>query len=337
MGEHTDYNRGLVLPTVIPQRTSVELEPRADAHVTVRSDGFGEAEYVLGEERSGRGWLDYVQGCTATLRAAGHELGGFTARISSDVPIGAGVASSAALEVALLRALREAFDLALDDLGLALAGQRAEVEFVGARVGLMDQLVASLGRERTALYLDIADLTHELVPLPASVEFLVVDSGVAHAHASGEYNKRRAECEEACRRLSVGSLREIDPADLDGRVAALPDPFGRRVRHVVTENERVLRARAALEAADAEVLGTLFDASHASQRDDYEVSAPEVELLARLLNVDAGVYGARLSGGGFGGAVVAVVRSGQAAEVAERTLRSYRRAGQVGRRLVPPP
>lgn len=335
MGEHTDYNRGLVLPTVLPHRTVVELTAREDLRVRVRSLGFGEAEYALGGERPRGGWLDYVQGCTAALLAAGHRLRGFDAEIRSDVPVGAGVSSSAALEVALLRALREAFQLTLDDVGLARVGQEAENAFVGARVGIMDQLVASLGRPGTALFLDTADLRHEVVPLPASLELAVIDSGVAHDHADGRYNARRAECEEICRRLGIASLRELPPEGARA-LAALPERLARRARHVARENERVRRAVAALRAGDAPALGALFDASHASQRDDYEVSTAAVDRLAEVFRSDPAVYGARLTGGGFGGAIVAAVHAGEARAVALRVSEVYERSTTVRARIIVP-
>jgi len=231
-----------------------------------------------------------------------------------------------------LRALREAFALGLDDAALALLGRDVENDFVGARVGVMDQFAASLGRPGAALFLDTADLSHELVVIPRQVDIVVVDSGVAHAHASGGYNLRRAECEEACRLLGVGSLREV--SDVSG-ADPLPDRLRRRVRHVVSENARVRDTVAALRRGDVELLGRLFNESHASQRQDYEVSAPEVDLLADLLRRDGSVAGARLTGGGFGGAVVALVPSGEGKKVASRVLRAYERAGWHGRAIVP--
>jgi galactokinase len=337
IGEHTDYNDGFVLPTAIPQRTEVALAPRPDDTVRVTSMALGDGleDYVLGGEAPGRGWLDYVQGVTHALATAGHHVGGFDACIDSRVPIGSGLASSAALEVSLLRALRDAFALALDDVALALLGQRAENELVGARVGPMDQMAASLADERSALFLDTRSLAWERVPLPAGVEILVVDSGVAHDHARGEYNTRRTECERAAALLGVRALRDVSPADLP-RVAALPPPLDARARHVVTENARVLDAVAALRAADARRLGALFDASHASMRDDFAVSVPAVDTLVGLTRRAPGVYGARLTGGGFGGAIVAVVEASRGKRIGDAVVRRF--GGETGGRatlLVP--
>ena len=339
IGEHTDYNQGFVLPMPIPQRTVAELAPRADEQVRAASASLtGEVEqYALGAETPGRGWLDYVQGLTWALRADGALILGFDLRLASSVPIGAGLASSAALEVAVLRALRAAFRLPLDDVELALLGQRAENEFVGARVGVMDQMAASLGVGGRALLIDTRSLEHRSVALPAGAELVVIDSGVAHRNRAGGYNARRAECERACGLLGVRALRDLAAADLP-QLAALPDPLARRVRHVVGENERVRAALAALEAGDVVRLGALLDASHASLRDDYEVSTPEVDRLVEIARAQPETLGARLTGGGFGGAIVALVGRGAAAAVAERITRGFtRQTGRSATVLVRPP
>jgi galactokinase len=251
------------------------------------------------------------------------------------VPVGSGLSSSAALEVSLLRALRDAFGLRLDDVALALLGQRAEVEFVGAPVGIMDQLASSLADAHAALFVDTRTLAHERLPLPADVEIAVVNSGVTHGHATGDYRTRRAECERAARRLGVPQLRDLAEAELP-RALLLPDPLGRRVRHVVTEDARVLAAVEALRRGDGAQLGALFDASHASQRDDYEVSVPEIDLLVSLARAEPEVLGARLTGGGFGGSIVALARSGSARAVADRVAEAYgRRSGGRATVLVP--
>ena len=258
-----------------------------------------------------------VAGLTAALAADGHELGGFDARIESDVPQGAGLASSAALEIAVLRALREAYHLPLDDVQLALLGQRAENEFVGAQTGIMDQMAASLARPRTALFLDCRTLAYELIPLPEDAAILVLDSGIRHQHSAGAYNTRRAECAAAARLLGVASLRDATTAVLD-RIAALPTPLDRRAHHVVTENARVLEAREALRRGDLARLGALMLASHASQRDNFAVSLPKIDQLVELASTQPGVYGARLTGGGWGGCVIALAEREQAATIAGR-------------------
>jgi galactokinase len=341
IGEHTDYSGGFVLPLAIPQRTRVELAVQDGTRVRAWSANFDgrdqrkPAEYRLGEETPGRGWLDYVQGVTQVLARQGYRLGGFDLRIESDVPPGSGLSSSAALEVSLLRALREAFRLDLDDVKLALAGQKAENDFVGAPVGVMDQMASSLADATTALFLDTRHLRYQRIPLPAGAELAVIDSGVSHSHSTGEYRVRRRECEKAAELLGVPQLRDLDRNDL-WRLAALPEPLDRRARHVITENARVRGAVAAMQEGNLERLGTLINASHDSLRDDYEVSVPEVDLLVRLAQAEPDVYGARMTGGGFGGSIVILARQGSARAVGDRVAERYsRESGRTGTRLVP--
>jgi galactokinase len=330
IGEHTDYNEGFVLPTPIPQKTRAEVARRPGDAVTVVSATLGETEsYVLGDEqRTGR-WIDYVQGLTRALRETGHSLTGFDLRLESDVPVGSGLSSSAALEVSVLRALREAFSLSIDDVLLARLGQKAENDHVGAPVGLMDQLVSSLGRQGEALLMDMRSLAVEPVPLPRSVELVVIDSGIRHSNVGGGYGERRAECRRAADLLGVPQLRDADLDMLER--ARLPVPLDRRARHVVTENLRVLETAAALRRGDLEVVSAAFAASHASMRDDFETSVPEIDLLVSLAVAGPHVHGARLTGGGFGGAIVALAERGKGAEVAARVgteyeARTHRRA-----------
>ena len=342
IGEHTDYNGGFVLPTAIPQRTTIELSRRGDRTVRVASrdvgageEGAGIQTYALGEEAPGRGWVDYVQGTTQLLAADGFALGGFDAFLASDVPIGSGLSSSAALLVALLRAFREGFGFDLDDVQIARVAQRVENEFVGAHVGIMDQMASSLADDRTALFLDTRSLEYRRVPIPReAMEIAVINSGVQHSHAGGDYNTRRAECEQASQMLGIGQLRDLGVPDL-ARLDALPDVLRRRARHVITENARVLEAVEALEARDGARLGVLFAASHASMRDDYEVSVPEIDRLVALADAEPGAFGARLTGGGFGGSIVVLCRAGEAARVAANVAERYRAPGREATVLVP--
>jgi len=339
IGEHTDYNGGYVLPMAIPQRTWVAISHAADHHARVSSRNLGGGdrirEFSVGGEVVTRSWIDYVQGVTQAMARDGHAVRGFDLAIVSDVPLGSGLSSSAALEVAVLRGLRDLFRLELDDVRLAQLGQIAENDFVGAPVGLMDQMAASLADDRTALFLDTRTLQYEQVPLPGGGGLVVINSGVAHNHASGDYRTRRAECERAAAALGVPQLRDLGPADLP-RVAALPEPLDRRARHVVTEDERVLESVAAMKAGDLRRLGELFAASHASQRDDFEVSVREIDLLVDLASAEPGVFGARLTGGGFGGSIVALVEASASAGIGERVARAYReRSGHTPAILVP--
>lgn len=348
IGEHTDYNGGFVLPTNIPQAVHAQFRPREDRLVRVVSTEFPSPtpkaeegavyEYLLGEEKAAKRWTDYVQGVTQVLARENVAIRGFEVLIHSNVPMGAGLSSSAAFEVALLRGLNQLFSLGLDGKRIARLGQKVENDFVGARCGIMDQMVASLGVPGEAIFIDTRDLTTKAVPLPTDkVELLVVNSGVSHSHANGDYNRRRQECEVACETLGVHELRDLGMKDL-GRLSVLPDVLQRRARHVITENARVLEAVDALAKGDIARLGQLFIESHRSMRDDYEVSVPEIDLLVRLACEFDEVLGARLTGGGFGGSIVALVKPGMAARVGETLRRAYdAKSGKTATVLVPPP
>lgn len=338
IGEHTDYHDGYVLPTVIPQRTCVQMTRRADHIVRATSSAIDNAaeEYEIGHEAAGRGWLDYVQGVTATLARRGVRVPGFDVRIESSVPLGAGVASSAALEVSLLRALRLILNLDVDDVALAKMAQSAETDFVGAPVGIMDQMASSLGRDGEALFLDTRSLEVERIPLPPAVELVVIHSGVTHAHAGGEYVTRRRESFEAAERLAVARLRDVDLSMMPA-IEALPPPLNRRARHIVSENSRVLASVAALRGGDAQRLGALLNESHVSMRDDYETSTAEIDVLVTIAQARDDVYGARLTGGGFGGSIVALVSAGRAHRAAAQISADYHeRTGREPIVLVPP-
>jgi galactokinase len=328
IGEHTDYHEGFVMPCAIPQRTHVDLRERADRRVIAISAEQPDTtvEFTVGEERRRGDWGDYVQGITDALHRAGTALQGFSLSVQSTVPVGSGLSSSAALEVALLRALRDLFALALTDVDIALLAQRAEVDFVGAPVGIMDQMASSVAGEHDALFLDTRSLVYERVPLPAAMGLVVIDSGVAHRHAGGGYVTRRRESEEAAQALGVRVLRDAGASYLQD-LNRLPDTLARRARHVITENIRVLEAREALRSGDLPRFGALLNASHASLRDDYEVSVADVDLLVRLAQSDERVFGARMTGGGFGGAIVAAVRAGSGAAVAAGVVRQYAARG----------
>ncbi len=333
IGEHTDYHDGYVLPMVLPQRTSVQLARRHDQCVRAASAGVADTwvTYEVGRESAGRGWLDYVQGATVVLARQGVEVPGFDLRVTSTVPSGAGVSSSAALVVSVLRGLRLLCELEYDDTQLAQLAQHVETDFVGAPVGIMDQMASSVGRDGEALFLDTRTLEYERVPLPPVLEIIVIDSGVTHRHAGGAYSERRSESFQAAALLGVERLRDVPTAQL-GRLAQLPPLLARRARHVVTENARVLAAVAALRGGDATTLGVLFLASHASMRDDYEISTPEVDTLVEIGARHPDVYGARMTGGGFGGAVVMVARAGCGKVAATEISRAYEQ--QVSRTAV---
>ena len=338
IGEHTDYHDGFVMPCAVPQRTFVSLIGRADTRVRLSSEQMpGLAEYDVGQERRTGEWSDYVQGLTWALAERGHHVSGFDLHVRSEVPVGSGLSSSAALEIATLRALRAAWDLPLSDVELAQIGQRAEVDFVGAPVGIMDQMASCLAGERSALFLDTRSLAFEHLPLPASLELVVINSGVTHQHAGGDYVTRRKESEAAARLLGVERLRDA-PADALERLESLPPLLARRARHVISENTRVLRAREALVAGDLSALGRLFNASHDSLRDDYDVSVEPVDRLVELARRQPNVFGARMTGGGFGGAIVAAVTAGYGRAIGESIVSAYREhTRHMATLLVPRP
>lgn len=327
IGEHTDYSGGFVLPAAIPFCTRVELARRQDRRVRLWSAQFAgrdPIEFEAGGEQHQGDWADYVRGMTWSLASAG-PIGGFDARIESRVPVGGGLSSSAALEIAIGRALRSVFGLPLDDVQLAVAARRAETDFVGAPVGIMDQMACSLADVSSALFLDTRYLEYERVPIPPEASLIVIDSGVTHQHAGGEYRTRRDECARAAALLGIPELRDAE--DLS-RIASLPAPLDRRARHVVTENARVLAAVAALRAGDLASVGLLFKQSHASMRDDFEVSVPAVDaLVERAIHTD-GIYGARLTGGGFGGAIVGLAQRDRARAAADEIADGHNRDGR---------
>lgn len=323
LGEHTDYQGGFVLPTAIPQQTTVQLAPNGtDRHAVYAADLDEHASFPVGENAPG-GFGRYVAGALAL----GGAREGLNVWVSSDVPLGAGLSSSAALEVATLRALRDLGAYQADDEEIALSAVRVEHEYVGVQCGVMDQMASSLADARHMLFLDTRSLERRVLPLPEGAEVLVIDSGVPRQLAESGYNERRAEVEEAARQLGVKELRDVtNPAVTE----TLPPPLRERARHVVSENARVL---AALEA-DAQEFGELMNASHASLQGDYAVSHPTVDELVARLQAHPAVFGARMTGAGFGGSLVALVRAGQAAKVGRAVLAE---AGGPARVVVPQP
>jgi len=304
IGEHTDYNGGLALPFAISRGIVVEAVAVDDLVIRAHARDLGEDfAFAVSQREREHGWRGFVIGMAAELEAIGVDVGGAELSIGGDLPRGAGLSSSAALEVALCLALLALAGVDPEEPGrleLARVCARVENEWVGAQTGLLDQLASLYGEPDAALLIDFATLQLEAVPLHLDDWRLVVlDSGQRHEHAGGDYNERRAECARACELLGVSTLSEARPS----AAAQLPEPLAHRARHVVSENERVRAAVSALREGDMPELGALLSSSHASLRDDYEISTPAVEAtVARLL--EAGAAGARIIGGGFGGCVL---------------------------------
>jgi galactokinase len=317
IGEHTDYNLGFVMPAAIDFYTWVAISARDDRRVTIHSDNFSETvEFDLDEAKpeARRHWSDYPRGVTVVLERAGYRLRGANLIVRGEVPIGSGLSSSAAIEVATAYSLLDMSGVGIDRMELAKLCQRAENEFVGTRCGLMDQFISCFGERGRALMLDCRSLEYSRLPLPPDVRLVIANTMVKHELASGEYNTRRAECEEGVRLLTralphVQSLRDVTLEELERNRGELPPIIYQRCRHVVSENERVVEAKGALERGDLTAFGRLMAESHQSLRDDYEVSCAELDVMVELANEAEGLYGARMTGGGFGGCTINLVRA----------------------------
>ncbi|MBN9105950.1 MAG: galactokinase [Propionibacteriaceae bacterium] len=333
IGEHTDYNGGFVLPFAIDRSVVAAFAPRDDRTIRLATD-FAPGVVVadLGHLTGQDGWAAYPLGAAWALGEFGVDLDavrGFDLAIVSDVPVGAGLSSSAAVETATLMALSRLWGLTLDRKTLAKVGQRAENVVVGAPTGIMDQAASLLGEADSAVFLDCRSLDTEVVPLglaDAGLVVLVIDTRVSHAHATGGYGQRRTECEAGAATLGLDSLRDLGVDDLAAAESRLDPVVFRRVRHVVTENERVLATVARLRSSGAGAIGELLDASHASMRDDFEISTPELDLAVETAR-STGAIGARMTGGGFGGSAIALLPSGQVEAASEAVRRSFAAAG----------
>jgi galactokinase len=336
IGEHTDYNDGFVMPIAIDRHTTVTAELRGDRRVVVRSDAYARpVEIDLDDPGSPAGaWSDYVRGVVAVLQRGGQSLQGADLAISSSLPQGAGLSSSAALEVATGYALLDLSGRAIERTALALACQQAEQEYAGTRCGLMDQFIVCHGRAGHALLLDTRTLEAVWLALPAGVQVMVCNTMTHHHLAHDGYNERRADCEAGVRALAVRmprirALRDVTFADLESNRDVLPEQIYRRCRHVVTENARTLSAADALREGNVARFGVLMGASHASLREDYEVSTRELDLMVEIALETEGTFGARMTGGGFGGCTVNLVHPDAADAFAAQVRERY--AARTGR------
>ena len=334
IGEHTDYNDGFVMPAALEFATLIAAAPRPDRRLNLYSMTMGEARaFDLDEvpERGRRDWSDYVFGVAVMLERSGFRLKGADLVVWTDVPLGSGLSSSAALEVSAAHALLTAAGLPFEPVAIARICQEAENDYVGMRCGIMDQYVSACGVAGNALLIDCRSLESRNVPIAAKLRLLVANSNVKHQHAGGEYNARRAACEEGVRRLKpflgpIKALRDVTPAALEAHRGPLSDLVYRRCRHIVTENARVLEAERALKAGDFAACGAAMNASHASMRNDFEITCPEVDFLAELAQKAEGVYGSRMTGGGFGGCTVSLVEESAVDRVAQILVDGYRAA-----------
>lgn len=331
IGEHTDYNDGYVLPVNTSLYTTVAATPRDDGMIKVTTRTLDEVgDFRLGAYRRDGSpqWLSYIIGVAAELDAAGAPLTGADLEIDSSIPIGGGLSSSASLELAVAHALTGLAGVDLECKALAAACQRAEIGFAGVNCGIMDQYSVACGESGKAMLLDCRSLDAKSVELPREVSLVVIDSGVAHQLPASGYNNRADDCAAAVRSMrnsgaDVSSLRDASLDDLEAHKKVLGDLLYRRARHVVTENARTLDAYAALEAGDIDRLGALVDGSHASLRDDYEVSCDRIEALVELTSRCDGVKGSRMVGGGFGGCVLAIVENPATDMVIEKIRTDY--------------
>jgi galactokinase len=331
IGEHTDYNDGFVLPAAIGFSCWAAVSARDDRKLVIYSENFHERfEFTLdnGRPQPTGTWSDYPVGVAWMLEQAGYRLHGANIYLLGEVPLGAGLSSSAAMEVAVGYGLLDVSGHSVERTRLALLCQRAENEFVGARCGIMDQFTSCYGRAGCALLLDCRSLEHSLLRIPEQVRVVICNSMVKHKNAASEYNARRAECEEGVRRLAevlpeIRALREVARHPLEEHRGILSDTIYRRCRHVVTENERVSKFASALQSGELRSLGDLMAESHRSLRDDYEVSCPELDLLVQLAAQQKGVYGARMTGGGFGGCTVNLVNAADTDPFQQRVSEGY--------------
>jgi galactokinase len=336
IGDHTDYNEGFVLPMAIDRAVWIALRPRTDARVLVYSLDFDRpTQFDLGQQiEHGTGWEEYVRGIAWALRDGNTVVRqdcGWEGVVVSDVPSGAGLSSSAALELATARAFLGVWNRQWSASDMARVAQRAENEWVGVNCGIMDQLISAAGEENHALLIDCRSLATRTVALPEGAIVMVLDTATRRGLVDSAYNERRAQCEGAARFFGVRSLRDVEEQQFDERAGDMDPIMRKRARHVITENARTVAAAAALEDGDLAAVGRLMNESHASLRDDFEVSRAELDTMVSVARSQKGVYGARMTGAGFGGCTVALVER----DAAPAVLREVRRLYAAATGLVP--
>lgn len=325
IGEHTDYNDGFVLPMAINFSTWIALRPRQDNHVIITAlDKNEKMDFDLDNfARGNGGWKEYITGVAWALQDAGYKLAGWEGVLSGDVPIGAGLSSSAAMELALARAFALVSDLEWDPVKMALVCQKAENHWVGINSGIMDQIISASGKENYALMIDCRSLKTKSVPLPKQTRIIILDTATRRGLLDSAYNERRSQCEAVACHFDVKALRDISVNQLHERAGILDLTLYRRAQHVISENKRVLDAVKAMKKGNAAALGKLMNDSHASMRDDYEISRDEMNQIVAIAQAQPGCYGARMTGGGFGGCAIALVAEDQLKDFQEAVIREY--------------
>ena len=326
IGEHTDYNDGFVLPMAIDRALWIALRPRSDRRILLHSVDFdAPADFSLNDIQHGAGWTEYVKGIAWVLQKEGYRVNGWEGVLAGDVPIGAGLSSSAALELALIRAFWAVSHWDWDGAAMARLAQQADHEWVEIQSGIMDQMISAEGKAGHALLIDCRSLETRLVPLPEGTRVLVLDTATRRGLVDSVYNELVGQCWAAAAHFGVPALRDVSIATFNARSSQLDEITRRRARHVITENGRTLQAAEAMQRGDAVALGHLMNASHASLRDDYEVSSQELNVMVEIAREQPGCFGARMTGAGFGGCAVALVEVESAPGFANRVAEAYER------------
>jgi galactokinase len=325
IGEHTDYNDGFVLPLAIDRAVWIALRPRTDRRVVVSSIDYDQtAEFSLDSLNNDKaGWIEYLKGTAWSLQDAGYALSGWEGVMSGDVPLGAGLSSSAALEMATARAFAAVGDLSWDPATMAKLGQRAENKWVGVNCGIMDQLISAAGKADHALLIDCRSLQAQTVPFPAGTAVVVLDTSTRRGLVDSAYNERRAQCEASAKFFQVPALRDVTIDRFRQLADGLDDVTRRRARHIITENDRTLQAARAMRRGDAVELGQLMVQSHESMRDDFEISSDALNAMVDSALPHPACFGARMTGGGFGGCAIALIRAAATDDFVSRTSAAY--------------
>ncbi len=334
IGEHTDYNDGFVLPMAIDRSVWIALSPRSDRLVRVHSLDFdSESVFSLDNLKKGQGWPEYLKGMAYELQKDGRVLQGWDGVMGGNVPRGAGLSSSAAVEMATARVFACVSNFGWDVLRVARIGQKTENEWIGVNSGIMDQMACAAAKESHALFLDCRSLEYQHIPLPKDVSVVVMDTSTRRGLVDSSYNDRRVQCEQAARFFGVRALRDVSPEEFERKGIRLPVVPRKRARHIITENVRVLGAINAMRTDDVETLGKLLNESHVSLRDDFEVSSKALDQIVECAQMQLGCYGARMTGAGFGGCAVALVKESNVPAFVDAVADCYLKASGLAAQI----